>query len=58
MYVGVNMLVRYAPAKHALTFFQLPLPASAPFGLTLDPAGILWFTAGGFGANYIGELAP
>lgn len=56
--VGANMLVRYAPAKHSLTFFQLSLPTSAPFGLTLDPAGKLWFTAGGSSANYIGEMVP
>src|SRR6266568_5362568 len=55
--VGANMLVRYAPGKHALTFFRLSLPGSAPFGLTLDPAGQLWFTAGGSSANYIGEMA-
>lgn len=56
--VGANMLVRYAPAKHALTFFQLALPGSAPFGLTLNAAGQLWFTAGGSSANYIGEMVP
>ena len=56
--VGANMLVRYAPVKRSLTFFQLSLPASAPFGLTLDPAGKLWFTAGGSSANYIGEMVP
>jgi len=56
--VGANMLVRYAPVQHALTFFQLALPTSAPFSLTLDPAGSLWFTAGGSSANYIGEMAP
>ena len=32
--------------------------ALASFGLTLDPAGRLWFTAGGSSANYIGEMAP
>jgi streptogramin lyase len=56
--VGANTLVRYAPGKHTLTFFQLSLPSSAPFGLTLDPAGKLWFTAGGSSANYVGEMAP
>jgi virginiamycin B lyase len=55
---GAGTLVRYAPEKHALTFFQLFLPGSAPFGLTLDPAGTLWFTAGGSSANYLGEMAP
>ncbi len=56
--VGADMLVRYAPGKHSLTFFQLSLPSSVPFGLTLDPAGKLWFTAGGSSANYVGEMAP
>jgi virginiamycin B lyase len=56
--VGANALVRYSPGKRTLTFFQLSLPSSAPFGLTLDPAGDLWFTAGGSSANYVGEMAP
>jgi streptogramin lyase len=56
--VGADTLVRYAPRKHSFTFFQLSLPGSAPFGLTLDPAGRLWFTAGGSSANYVGEMAP
>jgi virginiamycin B lyase len=56
--VGANTLVRYSPGEHTLTFFQLSLPGSAPFGLTLDPAGKLWFTAGGSPANYVGEMAP
>ncbi len=56
--VGANTLVHYAPEKHTFTFFQLSLPSSAPFGLTLDPAGKLWFTAGGSSANYVGEMAP
>ena len=54
--VGANMLVGYAPGKQTLTFFQLSLPGSAPFGLTLDPAGRVWFTAGGSSANYVGEM--
>ncbi len=56
--VGADTLVRYAPGKQTLTFFQLSLPTSAPFGLTLDPAGKLWFTAGGSSGNYVGEMAP
>ncbi len=56
--VGANMLVRYAPQQQTLTFFRLALPGSAPFGLTLDSAGRLWFTAGGSSANYVGEMAP
>ena len=56
--VGTNTLVRYAPGQQSLTFFRLSLPGRAPFGLTLDPAGRLWFTAGGSSANYVGEMAP
>jgi streptogramin lyase len=56
--VGATTLVRYAPGQHALTFFRLSLPGSAPFGLTRDLAGTLWFTAGGASANYVGEMAP
>jgi virginiamycin B lyase len=56
--VDANALVRYAPGKQTLTFFQLSMPGSAPFGLTLDPAGKLWFTAGGSPANYVGEMVP
>ncbi len=54
--VGANTLVQYVPAKRVLAFFQLSLPSSAPFGLTLSPAGSVWFTAGGSSANYVGEL--
>ncbi len=56
--VDANALVRYAPGKQVLTFFQLSMQGSAPFGLTLDPAGKLWFTVGGSPANYVGEIAP
>ncbi len=55
---GADALVRYAPGKHTLTFFRLSLPSSAPFGLTLDSAGTLWFAVGGSPANYVGEMAP
>lgn len=54
--VGANTLVRYVPETHAMTFFRLSLPSSTPFGLTLDPAGNLWFTAGGPKADYAGEI--
>jgi virginiamycin B lyase len=56
--VGAGALVRYMPQQHSLTFFQLSLLSSAPFGLALDPTGNIWFTAGGSPANYIGEMAP
>ena len=55
---GANALVRYAPDKAAYTFFQLSLPSSAPYGLTLDKAARLWFTAAGPSANYGGVMTP
>jgi virginiamycin B lyase len=54
---GANALVRYSPDDDAFTFFQLPVPASIPFGLALTPTGALWFTAGGNPVNYVGEMA-
>jgi virginiamycin B lyase len=56
--VGATTLVRYAPGKHNLIFFRLSLPSSTPFGITLDSAGNLWFTAGGSSASYVGEMTP
>ena len=56
---GANALVRYSPGRANYTFFQLPLPGSGPFGLTLDAAGKLWLTAGGGQqADFIGEMTP
>src|SRR6266568_4115001 len=55
---SAGMLVRYAPGEAPYTFFQLALPSSGPFGLTLDAAGKLWFTADGPSANYVGAVTP
>ncbi len=55
---GADALVRYAPDKAAYTFFQLSLPSSAPYGLTLDKAARLWFTAAGSSDNLIGKVTP
>src|SRR6266699_1671115 len=55
---GADALVRYSPKDTSYTFFQLFLPSSAPYGLTLDPAGRLWFTASGSSANIVGEMHP
>jgi virginiamycin B lyase len=54
--VGANTLVRYAPGKQTLTFLQLSLPGTVPSSLTLDPAGNIWFTAGGSPTNYVVEV--
>jgi virginiamycin B lyase len=55
---GADALVRYSPKDTSYTFFELSLPSSAPFGLTLDSAGRLWFTASGSSANTVGEMHP
>ena len=55
---GAGALGRYAPGKASYTFFQLALSSSGPFGLTLDAAGKLWFTADGPSANYVGVVTP
>lgn len=55
---GADALVRYAPEKAVFTFFRLSLHSSAPFGLTFDAGGKLWFTASGSSANSIGEMTP
>ncbi len=53
---GARALVRYVPENATYTFFQLSLPSSAPYGLTLDEASRLWFTAAGPSANAVGEM--
>ncbi len=55
---GADALARFTPGKASYTFFGLALPSSAPFGLTLDVRGKLWFTVSGSSANSIGEIAP
>ncbi len=55
---GADALVRYSPKDASYTFFQLSPPSSAPYGLTLDSAGRLWFTASGSSANTVGEMHP
>ncbi len=55
---GADALVRYSSKDTSYTFFQLSLPSSAPYGLTLDSAGRLWFTASGSSANIVGEMHP
>jgi len=55
---GADALVRYSLKDANYTFFQLVLPSSAPYGLTLDAAGSLWFTATGPATNAVGEMSP
>lgn len=53
---SANSLVRYVPQTRAFTFFTLSIPASIPYGLALDSAGNLWFTADATPTNYVGML--
>ncbi len=53
---GASALVRYEPDKHTYTFFPLSTPSTSPYGLTLAPAGTLWFTVGGTAANFVGGM--
>jgi virginiamycin B lyase len=55
--VGIDTLVQYMPGQQAMTFFQLSRQVNAPYGLTLDPTGNIWFTFGGSPTNYVGEMA-
>jgi len=49
-----SALIRYEPASNTYTFYQVPDPSAAPYGLMLDPTGQLWFTS----ISSIGELTP
>lgn len=53
---SANALVRYVPRTGTFSFFTLSIPASVPYGLSLDKAGNLWFTADSTPANYVGML--
>src|SRR6266567_633480 len=55
---GANALVRYVPDAATYRFFQLSASSGGLYGLTLDPAGHLWFTASGTSANAVGEMNP
>ncbi len=56
---GANALIRYTPDTRAYTYYPLPIPRSIPYGVALDQAGALWFTAdGGPDATYFGSLTP
>lgn len=53
---GTNALIRYQPQSGAFTFNVLSVPASVPFGLSLDRSGGIWFTAAGTPNNYVGAV--
>jgi virginiamycin B lyase len=55
---GANAVVRFAPQTGVFTFFQLRVTSSVPYGLALDGAGNVWFTADAQSGNYLGELIP
>jgi streptogramin lyase len=56
---GANALIRYDPRRDTLTFYQLSVAGSAPFGLALDShdgKARFWYTANGSQATFIGLL--
>lgn len=53
---SANALVRYTLQTGAFVFYTLSIPASIPYGLMLDNAGNLWFTADATPTNYVGML--
>ena len=55
---GDDALVRYTPKDASFTFFQLSGLSGAPYGLALDSAGRLWFTASGTSVNAVGRINP
>lgn len=56
---SANALLRYQPATRTYTYYPLAIPASIPYGVALDQAGVIWFTAdGGPGVTYVGALTP
>jgi virginiamycin B lyase len=56
--MGQNAIARYIPATGIFTLFELPDPQSQPYGLTVDSAGRIWFTADRDPINYVGMLDP
>ena len=54
--MGQNAIARFAPDSEAFTLFTLPGADSLPYGLVLDGAGRVWFTAERNPTNYIGLL--
>lgn len=54
---GADSLVHYTPSTGAYVFWQLSQSQSIPYGLVLDHAGNLWFTADGT-PNYVAQVKP
>jgi virginiamycin B lyase len=55
---GANAIVRYRPSANNFLFYQLATTQSIPYGLDLDTAGHIWFSADGGSGNYVGMVAP
>ncbi len=56
--LGENALVRYTPSSGTFTIYTLSAERSQPYGLTLDAAGHVWFTADLDPKNFVGMLTP
>jgi len=55
---GANAVVRYQPSANGFLFYQLATLQSIPYGLDLDTAGHVWFSADGGSGNYVGKVVP
>lgn len=55
---GSNALFRFDPVAETWSAVQLPIPASAPYGLVFGTHGAVWFTEGAIDANRIGMYQP
>ncbi len=55
---GTHAIIRYTPGEGVFTFFKLPIGKDAPYELTFDQQGRLWFTTQGDTPSYIGMLTP
>jgi virginiamycin B lyase len=56
--MGQNAIARFVPAIKTFTLYTLPDANSLPYGLVLDDAGRVWFTAERSPTNYVGLLDP
>jgi virginiamycin B lyase len=54
--MGQNAIARYDPVRNALTMLALPDANSVPYGIFLDAAGNVWFTADRDPINYVARI--
>jgi virginiamycin B lyase len=56
--MGQNAIARFEPKSSTFTLYELPDAATLPYGLCIDEAGRIWFTADRSPINYVGVLNP